>query len=264
MRTIVTSEHSRDDLDTCLDAFERVGRELAADLKYPSQPAPAMLPFGSINRARAAAHMTDRRLSAAIHRTIADPIVRPSATASPAPADAPLDDLAARQARGTSRRSAACTTRSSGRSIDTSRFGFGVARTPRTSPISSSSASSPRCRAIGTTVTVLGMGLPDRAECGDRPPAADRRTEPLDPIPERDDTGGPDAISLHEEEIRELRAAILRLTPDQREALILRYASGLSADEAAQVMGRRAGTIRGLTFRAIEALRRQLGGAQDQ
>ena len=83
-------------------------------------------------------------------------------------------------------------------------------------------------------------------------------------MPERDDTGGPDAISLHEEEIRELRAAILQLTPDQREALILRYASGLSADEAAQVMGRRAGTIRGLTFRAIEALRRQLGGARDR
>ena len=45
---------------------------------------------------------------------------------------------------------------------------------------------------------------------------------------------------------------------------MLRYAGGLSADEAAQVMGRRAGTIRGLTFRAIEALRRQLGGGQDR
>ena len=30
------------------------------------------------------------------------------------------------------------------------------------------------------------------------------------------------------------------------------------------VMGRQAGTIRGLTFRAIEALRRQLGGARDR
>ena len=28
VRTIVTSEHSRDDLQTCLDAFETVGREL--------------------------------------------------------------------------------------------------------------------------------------------------------------------------------------------------------------------------------------------
>ncbi len=29
VRTIVTAEHSRDELDTCLDVFERVGRELA-------------------------------------------------------------------------------------------------------------------------------------------------------------------------------------------------------------------------------------------
>jgi RNA polymerase sigma-70 factor (ECF subfamily) len=88
-----------------------------------------------------------------------------------------------------------------------------------------------------------------------------RQTEPLGVIRESPDGGASlDAISLREEELRELRAAIRRLTPDQREALRLRYAGGLSADEAAQVMGRRAGTIRGLTFRAIEALRRQLGG----
>ena len=36
----------------------------------------------------------------------------------------------------------------------------------------------------------------------------------------------------------------------------LRYGAGLSADEAARVMGRQAGTIRGLTFRAIATLRR--------
>jgi glycine C-acetyltransferase len=29
VRTIVTAEHSREELDTCLDAFDRVGRELA-------------------------------------------------------------------------------------------------------------------------------------------------------------------------------------------------------------------------------------------
>jgi RNA polymerase sigma-70 factor, ECF subfamily len=68
-----------------------------------------------------------------------------------------------------------------------------------------------------------------------------------------------EARSVHEEEIRELRAAIRSLTADQQEALALRYGAGLSADEAARVMGRQAGTIRGLTFRAIEALRRNLG-----
>ena len=29
VRTIVTAEHTRDELDTCLAAFETVGRELA-------------------------------------------------------------------------------------------------------------------------------------------------------------------------------------------------------------------------------------------
>ena len=86
-----------------------------------------------------------------------------------------------------------------------------------------------------------------------------RPTEPLGAIAEPSDGVELESISLREEEIRELRAAIRHLTPDQREALALRYAAGLSAEEAAQVMGRQAGTIRGLTFRAIEALRRLLG-----
>jgi RNA polymerase sigma-70 factor (ECF subfamily) len=87
-----------------------------------------------------------------------------------------------------------------------------------------------------------------------------RPTQPLFATEEPADGLGLEALSLRREEVRELRAAIARLTPDQREALLLRYAGGLSADEAAEVMGRRAGTIRGLTFRAIEALRRQLDG----
>jgi RNA polymerase sigma-70 factor, ECF subfamily len=91
-----------------------------------------------------------------------------------------------------------------------------------------------------------------------------RPTEPLGAVAESGDGIGLEAQSLRQEELRELRAAIAHLTPDQREALLLRYAGGLSADEAAEVMGRRAGTIRGLTFRAIEALRRQLGGGGDR
>ena len=85
-----------------------------------------------------------------------------------------------------------------------------------------------------------------------------RPTEPLGGMAERSDGVGLDAISVRGEEIRELRDAIRRLTPDQQEAIALRYAAGLSAEEAARVMGRRAGTVRGLTFRAIEALRRHL------
>lgn len=85
-----------------------------------------------------------------------------------------------------------------------------------------------------------------------------RPTEQLGSIAEPSDGVGLEALSLRGEEIRELQAAIRQLTRDQQEAIALRYAVGLSAEEAARVMGRRAGTIRGLTFRAIESLRRHL------
>jgi RNA polymerase sigma-70 factor (ECF subfamily) len=92
----------------------------------------------------------------------------------------------------------------------------------------------------------------------------ERRVEPLDAVAEPSDDVVLESLSVRGEEIRELRIAIRGLTPDQQEALALRYAAGLSAEEAAQVMGRRAGTVRGLTFRAIETLRRRLGREDDR
>jgi len=83
-----------------------------------------------------------------------------------------------------------------------------------------------------------------------------RQTEPLGGIAEPIDSLMVEALSLRGEELRELGTAIGQLTPDQQEAIALRYGAGLSADEAARVMGRQAGTIRGLTFRAIATLRR--------
>jgi RNA polymerase sigma-70 factor (ECF subfamily) len=83
-----------------------------------------------------------------------------------------------------------------------------------------------------------------------------RQTEPLGGIAEPVDAIMVEALSLRGEELRELGSAIGQLTPDQQEAIALRYGAGLSADEAARVMGRQAGTIRGLTFRAIATLRR--------
>jgi RNA polymerase sigma-70 factor (ECF subfamily) len=210
--------------------------------------------------------MTDRRLSAAIHQTIADPIVsQRDATATPVPADAPLDELA--------RAASAGDVEAVGRLYDQlvgPIFRYIAVRVRSREDAEDLThlvferivAALPRYRHDGKPFSAWAFRIARNAVIDHQ--RRNRRTEPLDLMPERDDTGGPDVISLHEEEIRELRAAILRLTPDQREALILRYASGLSADEAAQVMGRRAGTIRGLTFRAIEALRRQLGGERDQ
>ena len=64
---------------------------------------------------------------------------------------------------------------------------------------------------------------------------------------------------LTRQEIDAIGNALSTLTEDQRDAITLRFFAGLSAREAAVVMGKQEGTVRGLQFRAIAALRRQLG-----
>jgi RNA polymerase sigma-70 factor (ECF subfamily) len=70
---------------------------------------------------------------------------------------------------------------------------------------------------------------------------------------------GPDEVTVARQELDEVAAALATLTDDQRDAIALRFFAGLSAREAADVMGKQEGTVRGLQFRAIGALRRQLG-----
>jgi RNA polymerase sigma-70 factor (ECF subfamily) len=70
---------------------------------------------------------------------------------------------------------------------------------------------------------------------------------------------GPEGITILRTDLDAVAAALQRLTPDQREVIALRFFAGLTPREAAAVMGRQEGTIRGLQFRAIESLRRSLG-----
>jgi RNA polymerase sigma-70 factor, ECF subfamily len=70
---------------------------------------------------------------------------------------------------------------------------------------------------------------------------------------------GPDEITVARQELDEVAEAMAALTDEQRDAIALRFFAGLSAREAAEVMGKQEGTIRGLQFRAIAALRRKLG-----
>jgi RNA polymerase sigma-70 factor (ECF subfamily) len=70
---------------------------------------------------------------------------------------------------------------------------------------------------------------------------------------------GPEDVALIRQQMDAVGAALAVLTDDQRETIELRFFAGMSAREAAEVMGRQEGTIRGLQFRAIAALRRQLG-----
>jgi RNA polymerase sigma-70 factor, ECF subfamily len=70
---------------------------------------------------------------------------------------------------------------------------------------------------------------------------------------------GPDEITVTRQELDQVAEALAALTDEQRDAIALRFFAGLSAREAAEVMGKQEGTIRGLQFRAIAALRRKLG-----
>lgn len=91
-----------------------------------------------------------------------------------------------------------------------------------------------------------------------------REHAPLDFAAERtSDEAGPDDLAEMRQEMDSVAQALRRLTPEQREAIELRFFAGLSAREAAVAMGRQEGTVRGLQFRAIAALRRELGIAAD-
>ena len=79
--------------------------------------------------------------------------------------------------------------------------------------------------------------------------ATDRRT----------DEATPEALAILRTDLDEMAIALRSLTPDQREVIALRFFAGLSGREAADLMGRQEGTIRGLQFRAIAALRIALG-----
>lgn len=82
----------------------------------------------------------------------------------------------------------------------------------------------------------------------------------LDALVERSDgNAGPEAMALARQQMDEIAAALAELTDEQRDTIALRFFAGLSAREAAVAMGKQEGTIRGIQFRAIAALRRRLG-----
>ena len=55
-----------------------------------------------------------------------------------------------------------------------------------------------------------------------------------------------------------LRVAMAKLTPLQQEVLVLRFLEGYSTNEIAKIVGKREGTVRGIQFRAIGALRQMI------
>jgi RNA polymerase sigma-70 factor (ECF subfamily) len=89
--------------------------------------------------------------------------------------------------------------------------------------------------------------------------AAGRRgyASPLTDQPSADPLPG-DRLLLGEE-YEAVRTAFARLNDKDRELLELRVVAGLSAEETAAVLGRRAGAVRTAQSRALSRLRRHLG-----
>jgi RNA polymerase sigma-70 factor (ECF subfamily) len=77
--------------------------------------------------------------------------------------------------------------------------------------------------------------------------------------PRADDEPGPERRAILTDDLDRVAAAMRTLTDEQREVIGLRFFAGLTPAEAAEVMGKQAGTIRGLQFRAIAAIRRAMG-----
>ena len=81
----------------------------------------------------------------------------------------------------------------------------------------------------------------------------------VDAVTRETDDAGPEAKAALQDDLDRVAAALAELTDDQREVIELRFFAGLNVLETAVAMGRQEGTVRGLQFRAIAALRRELG-----
>lgn len=88
-----------------------------------------------------------------------------------------------------------------------------------------------------------------------------------DPVADLPDTAivhdGPEQRLLARELADRLGNLLTRLTPRQREVLVLRVAVGLSAEETATVVGSTPGAVRVTQHRALNRLRGEIGGTTD-
>ena len=91
----------------------------------------------------------------------------------------------------------------------------------------------------------------DRARRGNRQVSYEDALE----HPTPDQIVVPDDQVLAHSDNETLRGALAKLTPLQQEVVVLRYLEGYSTQEVARIVGKREGTVRGIQFRAIGALR---------
>ena len=73
-----------------------------------------------------------------------------------------------------------------------------------------------------------------------------------------DDNANPAQSALDHIDHQQVRSAIMRLTPDQRQVIILRFLEGWDNDATARLMNKPSGAIKALQHRALETLKRLL------
>ena len=89
------------------------------------------------------------------------------------------------------------------------------------------------------------------------------RRQPIPPLSLDDDMHA-SSDSLPEQNVMEniqkekVRAALLHLTPDQRQVIILKYYEGWGNREVAAALGKPLGAVKSLQYRALGALKRML------
>jgi len=90
---------------------------------------------------------------------------------------------------------------------------------------------------------------------------ARRREEPLEDKPGAPGSSGESPASEVNRRM-DIEQAMRRLTEDQRELIVLKFVQGLSNGEIGEITGRKQEAIRGLQFRALSALRENLGSEE--
>jgi RNA polymerase sigma factor (sigma-70 family) len=86
---------------------------------------------------------------------------------------------------------------------------------------------------------------------------------PVEPVPEPPEPGTPPVDDAAEEALarigaEEVHRVLAVLSPDQRAVLLLRVLGGLTVEEVAQALGKRAGAIKALQRRGLAAVQREL------
>jgi len=116
-------------------------------------------------------------------------------------------------------------------------------------------AALPRYRDIGRPFASFVFGIASH-KVADALRSSVRSAVPTQDLPDGPDEGpGPEETVVRHTEAAQARELLARLPDNQRELLILRVVSGLSAEETGNVLGMSAGAVRVAQHRALARLR---------